>query len=69
VESAIDVAAAAVSLEGGAWCPREAEWGPGVAAADVDVAVDGPPRAVQICHSDVGVQWWMWTQRWRRGSR
>jgi len=43
VESAIDVAAAAVSLEGGAWCPREAKWGPGVAAADVDMAVDGPP--------------------------
>jgi hypothetical protein len=46
VESTIDVAAAAASLEGGAWCPREAEWGPSVAVADADVAVDGPPRAV-----------------------
>ena len=71
MESAIDVAAAAAaaSLEGGAWCPREAEWGPGVAAADVDVAVDGPPRAVRIRHSDVGVRRRMWTRTRRRGSR
>ncbi len=44
MESAVDVAAAAAaSSEGDAWCPREAEWGPGVAAADADVAVDGLP--------------------------
>jgi hypothetical protein len=43
MESTIDAAAAATSLEGGAWCPREAKWGPGVTAADVDMAVNSPP--------------------------
>jgi hypothetical protein len=69
VESMIDVAAAAMSLEGGAWCLREAEWGPGVTAADADMAMDGPLQAVRIHHSDVGVWRQMWMRRQRRGSR
>jgi hypothetical protein len=68
MESAIDVAAAAASSEGDAWCLREAEWVPGIAAVDVDVAVDSPLWAVRICHLDVGVRQRMWTWRQRRGS-
>jgi hypothetical protein len=68
MESAIDVAAAAASSEGDAWCPREAEWGPSVTVVDADVAVDSPLWAVRIRHSDVGVQQQMWMQRQRRDS-
>ena len=55
MESTINVAAAAASSEGDAWCPREAKWGPGVAVVDADMAVDGPLWSMQICHLDVGV--------------
>ena len=60
MESTINVAAAAVSLKEDAWCLREAKWGPGVTVVDADVAVDSPPWAMRIHHSDVGVRQWMW---------